>query len=258
MQEGTQFSQCLLEQKDEASRRARRIRRLAFLLSILIQAAVLTFLVFGPLFVAAGSPVIYHLVPAPPRRGQPGAKVSGPQQLHTPRPHVPLSATHAPIFFPQMPRPVAGPGGQPPQSDESAEGCASGPCGELPGDPNGLLPGALEPGSLLRPSLLLQPAEPPRHVRRSVPPDIQQAKLIHRVEPQYPAFARQARLEGTVQLRAVIARDGTVQSLEVLGGNPIFVHAAREAIIEWRYQPTRLNGEAVEVETLITVVFRLN
>jgi protein TonB len=58
-------------------------------------------------------------------------------------------------------------------------------------------------------------------------------------------------------LRAVIAKDGTIQSLEVVSGSPLFIEASREAIAQWRYQPTLLNGEAVEVETVITVVFTL-
>ncbi len=87
--------------------------------------------------------------------------------------------------------------------------------------------------------------------------EIQQAKLVHRVEPIYPAIARQIRLEGTVQLRAVIGRDGTVQSAEVLSGSPVVVQAAIKAILDWRYQPTLLDGEPAAVETLITVVFRL-
>lgn len=81
--------------------------------------------------------------------------------------------------------------------------------------------------------------------------------LIHRIEPQYPAIARIARVSGSVELRAIIGRDGSVSSIEVLSGNPLLARAAVEAARQWRYRPTFLDGEAVEVETRITVNFVL-
>jgi protein TonB len=92
---------------------------------------------------------------------------------------------------------------------------------------------------------------------RVVPPEIQQALLVVRVEPQYPVLAKQIHLEGTVQIRAIIGKDGSVQSAEILSGHPWLAAAARDAILRWRYRPTLLRGEAVEVETLVTVIFRL-
>jgi protein TonB len=86
---------------------------------------------------------------------------------------------------------------------------------------------------------------------------VQEALLVNRVVPAYPELARQIRLEGTVRLQAVIGRDGTVQSLEILSGHPILARAAVAAVREWRYRPTLLRGEPVEVETLITVIFTL-
>lgn len=80
---------------------------------------------------------------------------------------------------------------------------------------------------------------------------------IHRVEPRYPALARQIRLAGTVQLRAIIGIDGAVRKLEVESGHPLLAKAALDAVHQWRYRPTRLNGEPVEVETTITVIFEL-
>ena len=81
--------------------------------------------------------------------------------------------------------------------------------------------------------------------------------LIHRVEPVYPPIAKQTHTEGTVQLHAIIARDGSIASLEALSGHPLLIRAAREAVSQWRYRPTLLGGEPVEVETYITVIFRL-
>jgi protein TonB len=92
-------------------------------------------------------------------------------------------------------------------------------------------------------------------VRRSE--GVQAGLLIHRVEPDYPALARQTHLQGTVQLHAVIARNGSIESLEALSGHPLLVKAALDAVRQWRYRPTLLSGEPVEVETYITVHFVL-
>jgi protein TonB len=87
---------------------------------------------------------------------------------------------------------------------------------------------------------------------------IDPALLSHRVEPLYPALARQIRKSGTVELHAVIGMDGTIQSLEVVSGDPVFVQSALDAVKQWRYTPTKLNGHAVEVDTFITVIYTLN
>lgn len=84
------------------------------------------------------------------------------------------------------------------------------------------------------------------------------ARLIHRIEPVYPLAAKMMRLSGTVQLRAIIGTDGSVRNIEVVGGNPILAAAAVAAVEQWRYQPTRLSGKPVEVETVITVQFQMN
>jgi protein TonB len=103
------------------------------------------------------------------------------------------------------------------------------------------------------------PPEPPAAVRPiKVLETVQQAKLVHRVEPVYPPVAKQIHLQGTVIIRALISREGTIRSLQVLSGHPILAKAASEAIGEWRYQPTLLNGTAVEVETMVTVIFILH
>ena len=85
---------------------------------------------------------------------------------------------------------------------------------------------------------------------------LSEAQLVHRVEPVYPRMAVLAGLQGEVRLHAIIARDGTIQSLSVTTGQPILAQAALEAVRQWRYRPYLLNGRAVEVETFITVNFR--
>jgi periplasmic protein TonB len=86
---------------------------------------------------------------------------------------------------------------------------------------------------------------------------VQAAKLVNRVQPIYPPLARQTRISGTVRLHAIIGKDGTVQQLTVESGHPLLVQAALDAVRQWRYQPTLLNGEPVDVDTEIDVIFSL-
>lgn len=87
---------------------------------------------------------------------------------------------------------------------------------------------------------------------------VQAALLVNKVQPVYPPLARQTRISGTVRLHAIISKSGSVESLEVLSGHPLLVRAAMDAVQQWRYKPTLLNGEPVEVDTTIDVIFSLN
>ena len=86
---------------------------------------------------------------------------------------------------------------------------------------------------------------------------ILQGSLIRRVEPTYPPLARQARIQGSVVLAAVISKAGTIENLKLLSGHPMLVRAAIDAVSQWRYQPYILNGDVIEVDTQITVNFVL-
>ncbi|MGA1984995.1 MAG: energy transducer TonB [Candidatus Sulfotelmatobacter sp.] len=81
--------------------------------------------------------------------------------------------------------------------------------------------------------------------------------LIQRVEPAYPPLARAARVQGEVVLQAIIDRDGNIQNLQLMSGHPMLVPSAIAAVKQWRYKPYLLNGNPVEVETSITVIFTL-
>lgn len=87
---------------------------------------------------------------------------------------------------------------------------------------------------------------------------VMEAALLNKFQPQYPVAARLMHIAGTVRLHAIIGKDGRVRDLEVLSGNPILAQAAVAAVREWRYRPTQLNNEVVEVETEVTVNFVLN
>jgi len=108
---------------------------------------------------------------------------------------------------------------------------------------------------VVRPSEELRKPEVKHILKVSEGP--QQAQLIGRIEPRYPPLALQTRKEGAVLLHAIISREGRITALEVVSGSPWFVQSALDAVRQWRYRPTFLNGEPVEIETSITVIFRL-
>ncbi len=131
----------------------------------------------------------------------------------------------------------------------------AGVVGGVPGGvPGGAIGGVL--GSVINstPTAVPKVATPSR-IR--VSSGVSQGLLIHEVRPVYPALARQARIQGTVVLQAVIGKDGSIQGLKVVSGHPMLAPAALEAVKQWRYKPYYLNGEPVEVDTTINVNFTL-
>jgi protein TonB len=96
---------------------------------------------------------------------------------------------------------------------------------------------------------------PPSRIR--IGGNVQQTKLVSKPNPVYPLEAKQAHVQGVVKLNATIARDGTIQHLDVISGHPLLVPAALEAVRQWVYHPTLLNGQPVEVMTQIDVNFTL-
>ena len=101
------------------------------------------------------------------------------------------------------------------------------------------------------------PASPAALTRIRVGGTVQQAKILHFVQPKYPADAKRKGIQGTVLLHAIVSKDGTVSQLEVVSGPPDLKRAATDAVKQWRYQPTTLKGNPVEVDTTIAVVFTL-
>lgn len=127
-------------------------------------------------------------------------------------------------------------------------GNSDGPIGSIPGFSNGL--GTPQPP----PQKVVAPR--PRTIK--VSEGVEAALLSHRVVPRYPILALQTRTEGEVKLHAIISIEGAIRSLEVESGHPLLVQAALDAVREWRYQPALLNGQKVEVETFITLIFHLD
>jgi protein TonB len=98
-------------------------------------------------------------------------------------------------------------------------------------------------------------ASHPQRVR--VGGNVQAANLIRKVIPRYPPDAKQAGIQGTVRFQMILGTDGKVQSLQLVSGDPALVAAARDAVEQWVYKPTLLNGQPVEVVTTVDVNFVL-
>ena len=87
---------------------------------------------------------------------------------------------------------------------------------------------------------------------------VEEANLLKKVMPVYPPLAKSARVQGTVEFTAIIGKDGSIRELKLLRGHPLLVRAAQEAVQQWKYKPTMLNGEAVDVITDVVVNFTLS
>jgi protein TonB len=249
------LSQCMLENDAESRGRARNLRRKALIISVVLEALLLGAMLLWPLITPAVLPGLFNVTPTPPYPGG-GGSAEKPAPPHA---HSPASSTSRPVPCLFCAKPIA-PTPTRPLSDASASGNPTPGIGE--GGPDGPAgPGPWIPGATAQTGMPIEikRPEPPQHqapVHRSE--GVMAAALIHKVQPQYPAIARTMHFAGTVYLRAIISTDGTVRQLEVISGNPILANPAILAVRQWRYQPTRLNGEAVEVETFITVNFVLD
>ena len=99
------------------------------------------------------------------------------------------------------------------------------------------------------------PAAPAKPARIT---QLQMAEPIQRVQPVYPPLARAGRIQGTVELMGVLGTDGRIHEIKVISGHPFLSKAAVDAVMQWVYRPTLLNGQPVEVQAPIKVRFILN
>jgi protein TonB len=93
--------------------------------------------------------------------------------------------------------------------------------------------------------------------RSAVAPDVAGGSLLHRVEPEYPEEARQQRIQGAVVLEVRIGRDGSIQDVKLISGQPSLANAAIAAVKQWRFKPRMVQEQPVEMQTRITLNFRL-
>ena len=235
---------CLVEGDPAQRKRERSIRRRALIISVFLQTAILAALVLMPLF-GKPAPLVTPIPPIPIYRkvGEVTHRDRAPEPPRHPAPNVACRfcpPTHIPnqiVMVDREPEPfgrdAAGPTDLPP--------CPT--CIDIPGGDNNRPVRPVEP----RPTT-------PRIIHTT---KIDPAMLIHRVEPVFPPLAQQTHRGGRVELRAVIATDGTIKSLQVVSGDPLFYQSAMNAVQEWRYRPTILNGQPVEIDTFITVIYNV-
>jgi protein TonB len=129
------------------------------------------------------------------------------------------------------------------------------PGGVPGGSAGGVIGGIIGVGNAPPPPPPPRPSTPKR-IR--VGGQVENAKQMFAPKPEYPPLAKMARIQGTVRLEALISKDGTIQGLKTISGHPLLVKSAMEAVSRWRYQPTLLNGDPVEVVTEIDVNFTLS
>jgi TonB family protein len=253
MRERDAFSQCLVDGDEQLLGKARWIRQKALLISIIFEAALVAALLLWPLITQGLPPQQFLITPTPPYHGGPSSS-SGGSHAYSPR-HPTKTST---AQYPTMSQPTHFP--EHAQASSSNEAPAIGPglgSGNIPGsgvgDGGPIIPGGISIG--VRP--VFEPPKPKPEKPRPMSEGVMEAALLNKVQPQYPVAARLMHISGTVRLQAIIGKDGRVRDVEVLSGNPILAQAALAAVREWRYRPTELNHEIVEVETEITVNFIL-
>jgi protein TonB len=241
---------CFLEGSPEEEKRARKVRRRAILTSIIVQILVVAALVLYPML-SHGERLPFTVFTPTIPYSYSGGQPHHPQGQRHPTNRPQTYGTFAPSYIP--PTIVTNDHDKPaPVGD-----VPTGPY--IPGAPVGpYIPGApVANGPDNGPEPPRDPLTPPRKPRISIG-HIEPAMLVHRVEPIYPTLPLQMRREGRVELRAIIATDGTIQSLQAVSGDPLFYGSALAAVREWRYRPTILDGQAVEIDTYITVIYTLN
>ncbi|MFZ0739908.1 MAG: energy transducer TonB [Candidatus Acidiferrales bacterium] len=221
-------------------------------LSAIIQGAILFVLVLIPLIYTEALPkqllTTFLVAPAPPPPPPPPAAAV--QRIVKPVARIiQAGKMMAPTVIPKKVEMIKEEELPP---DVGAAGVVGGVPGGIPGGSAGGVLGGIIGG------VGSGPPPPPRPQGRiRVGGNVQAARMLRQVQPIYPQIAKTAHVQGTVILHAIIAKDGTVQELQYISGPPLLMKAAMDAVREWRYQPTQLNGEPVEVDTTISVIFTL-
>jgi protein TonB len=237
---------CLVDGDADQLNRARRTRHRSLLLSVFVQIAILAALILIPILSKAPRIALANVMPVPPYHHTAASEHAVESPHHVIRTHEFAFCLTCP---PVLTRP----------STASADSIQSGDTSTAPdliGD--GVGPQCSECVRLAAntgPRLAIPNVPTPSIVRVT---QIDPAMLIHRVEPTFPTLARQTGREGRVELHALIGTDGAVRSLQVLEGDAMFYNSALDAVRQWRYKPTFLNGRPVEIDTHITVIYKLN
>lgn len=235
---------CLVDGDSDQRTRNRRLRRRSLLVSVVVQIAVLAALVLVPILSKTERIALANVMPMPPYHRVVAAD-------HTPqRPH-PAASPRVITFCLSCPPSLVNP--PTPINDPGSVGNDS--IGFETDDPNIACSDCLGLISKGSPNPVA-PDDPAPHIVYVT--HLDPAMLIHRIDPVYPTLARQTARQGRVELQAIIATDGSVRSLQWIGGDALFYQSTLDAVRQWRYKPTFLNGNPVEVDTHITVIYKIN
>lgn len=246
------FEQSLIEEKNKTQKAS------SILVSFLVQVALICVLVVIPLIYFEAIPMASlstGLVAPPPPPPPPPPPAPAVKVVKTPPRQIQNNVLTAPKTIPKDIAII---------KEEELPPVSAGVQGGVPGG----VPGGVG-GGVLTGVLGAIPSAPPPPPKKEEPKpqtpqrirvggNVQAAKLVRQPKPMYPPLAKQARISGTVKFTAVIGKDGSIQNLQLVSGHPLLVQAAQDAVKQWVYQPTTLNGEAVEVITQIDVNFTLS
>lgn len=231
-------------------------KRATLPIAYIFEALVIGAMIIYPLIYTSALPKAQLMTflsappPPPPPPPPPAAAAPAPRIIH----RVSMEdIMRAPTVIPKTVAQVK----DEPEPPPTATGVVGGVPGGVPGGQMGGILGGVLGGVM---SSAPPPPPPPKpHVtqRIRVGGQVEAARTIFAPKPEYPPLAKMARIQGEVRLDALISKDGTIQNLKVISGHPLLVSAAMAAVSRWRYQPTLLNGEAVEVATEIDVNFTL-
>lgn len=247
MQSEKFLNNCLMDSDAEARIRSTHRRQRATVIALSIEAALVAGLALWPMVTTGSAPAEIVMLPRIPYHRNDAQK---PETTQPRTPSARPQQTDAILLQPPQRIPV--------RIDRASSATTQSKAPAIPGPDlwdTGQTPdvatGTGDDASLIPPPRPFSP----RIIQQSE--GVQSGLLVYRVDPRYPQIAVNARISGTVELRAIIGRDGRVRSVEVLSGSVLLAPAAVAAVREWRYKPTLLDGEAVEVETHVTVHFVL-
>jgi protein TonB len=238
----------------ESGGKLRTKRGMTTAVSFVLQVALVGILVLVPLLFTEALPkqqlMTFLVAPPPPPPPPPPPAATPVRTVKVVQSDIMNGQLRTPTKIPEKVQMIKEEETPPPMA--SMGGVVGGVPGGVPGGQMGGVIG----GIISSTPVAVPKVAAPQRVR--VSQGVSQGLLIKKVQPPYPPLARQARIQGQVVLQAEISKDGTIQNLRLISGHPMLAPSAIEAVKQWRYKPYYLNGEPVEVETQITVIFSLS
>jgi periplasmic protein TonB len=238
----------------ESGGRLKTKRGATTMVSFVLQVALIGLLVLVPLLFTEALPktqLMTFLVAPPPPPPPPPPPAAAPvkvvKQIQT---DIINGQLRTPTKIPEKVQMIKEEEAPPPMN--SMAGVVGGVPGGVPGGQMGGVIG----GIISSTPVAVPKVATPQRVR--VSQGVTSGLLIRKIQPAYPPLARQARIQGNVLLQAEISKDGSIENLRLISGHPMLAPAAIEAVKQWKYKPYILNGEPVEVDTQITVIFSLS